>query len=99
MKKLVALAVLFVLGACGWHGSGTVIQKDYDAAWVQSTVSCHQTNGKGGVICVPETRYWPEEYRLRIRSDADGSAHWVSVSESEYSTASIGGSFSNEEVK
>lgn len=90
--------ILVLLAGCGWHGTGTVVQKDYHSAWVQTTVVCHPIGSKGQTMCVPETHYWPEKFRLKIRSD-DKKTHWVSVSDSEYSSASIGGAFSNGETK
>jgi hypothetical protein len=96
VKRLSIIVAALVLAGCGWHGSGTVSQKDHDSAWVQITTTCH-TYGKT-TSCAPGTIYHPENWELRIR-DAKGDKHWVDVTEAEYSAAKIGDAFSNGEAK
>lgn len=96
MKRLAIIgAAGLVLAACGWHGTGTVVQKDYDRAWTQVTVQCHPIGTKGQTVCVPTTIYHSEQFRLKVRAEADSKTHWVGVDQHEYDSAKIGDAFSN----
>lgn len=92
LKRYWFLILLMFAVSCGWHGSGTVVAKDYDAAWVQMGTQCHATSK--GSICVPNNIYWPESFQLQVK-DAEGKKHWVDVSSVEYNRAAVGDSFAN----
>ena len=92
--KLAAPAMLLaaLLASCGWHGTGTVVQKDFNKAYTSHTVSCH-TVGKT-TNCVPQSTYHDAEWKLKVR-DSKGDEHWVEVPSEEYSNTAIGDSFTN----
>lgn len=89
--KLAALltASAAILTACGWHGSGTVVKKDYDKPYT-SYSSCSSTRKN----CHSTSTYHSAEWKLQIR-DGKGKKHWVEVPEREYSEIKIGDAFSN----
>lgn len=90
--KLAALltASAAILTACaGWHGSGTVVKKDYDKPYT-SYSSCSSSSKN----CHSTSTYHSAEWKLRVR-DAEGDEHWVEVPEREYSETKIGDTFSN----
>jgi hypothetical protein len=88
------LAVLLV-GCNNWHGTGTVIQKDYDPPKTTSSQQCFKSS-KTTSTCVPTSSTQPERWTLKIRDHA-GDTHSVSVSEGEYNGAKVGDAFTNGE--
>lgn len=90
-KYWFVLLVMFCV-SCGWHGTGVVVEKNYDPAWVQTTTRC-QIYGKT-TICLPDTIYWPESWSIQVKDEAN-KKHWVDVSEQEYLSISVGSSYTN----
>jgi hypothetical protein len=86
------LALIFLSGCSSWHGTGVVTGKDYDAAWVQTRVTCHPT-GKT-TVCLPDTVYWPDDWELQIKDDT-GEQHWIDVSEQTYENTNVGDRFTS----
>lgn len=83
-RTIVGAAVLIVLAGCANLDSGTVIDKDHDAAWTQWITHC---SGKP-VVCTNTPVYHPEKWSLYLR---DGSTKdWKTVSEAEYNKYSVG---------
>lgn len=98
MKK--TLAVLFttlaLVTACGDSGSssGTVVEKDYDAAYTEKVTkktctgtiaqknTCKKNNKKKG-------KYHPADWDLTIR-DSSGEEHEIDVSKSVYEKYNVG---------
>lgn len=95
MKRTLIILALIASASCGWHGTGTVVEKDYHPAWVQIQTQCH-TVGKS-TVCVPNNIYHSESWSLKVRDQADAKTHWVDVSEQDYNSSAVGSSFSNGE--
>lgn len=84
-------ALALTLTGC-WHGTGTVIRRDYHASWTSVTTSCSST-GKV-TSCHPNITTYPESYDLLVR-DSKGDEHWVSVSPGDYNSHPVGSTFTN----
>src|SRR5689334_4999400 len=83
MKKLTAaLALLSVLllSACGWNGTGTLVEKGHAAAYDTFYMQCTAFNAQG--MCTVQVPYYytvPESWSLLIKDTKDNKDHWVSV--------------------
>lgn len=93
MKRILLLLAAALLAACGWQGTGTVVQKQYHPAWVQRQIQCHTVNK--AAVCVPNNVYWPQSWKLKVRDSKDNKTHWVEVGEQEYNDHSVGSPFAN----
>lgn len=102
--KTLAVAALATaaLAACSsWHGTGTVVQKSYEAAstWTTYESVCYSHNSSGACtfsMQQPHEHYEPEQWKLKVR-DSEGKNHTVEVSETEYNQAVVGYQFTNGE--
>ena len=106
MKRIATLIVassLALVAACGWTGTGTVVQKDYDKAWTQhgtkQVCTTYGTPDRPQKSCsdVPDNHYWPESFQVQVK-DGEGKKHWVDVPEREYDSLEVGDTFTNGEA-
>jgi hypothetical protein len=93
---LVLIVVAALLSGCGWKGSGTVVERDYDRPYTTTTERCStRTTGTTRTrTCQNDPVYHPANFSLLVR-DGKGENHWVSVSERDYNTHPVGSKFQN----
>jgi hypothetical protein len=87
MKRALALlAVALLLSGCGWKGTGTVIQRDYEPPEIEYKEKCStQTTGTTKTRkCKKVREHDPAEWSILVKDDKDGQEHWFDVSEQEY---------------
>lgn len=90
MKRtiLASAALAIALSACGGTGAtGTVIEKDYDAATVKTEKKC-----KGVGIakkCKTKVKRSPADWDITVR-DSAGDEHEIEVSQAQYERVEIG---------
>lgn len=103
MKKLmvvVLLALSVLLTACGWQGTGVIVEKTYSEAYSYISFICSSYNAQGMcVVQVPITNYVPESYGYNVREDGTGKIHSVTTSHHDWSTHNVGDPFDNREKK
>jgi hypothetical protein len=98
---LVLIVVAVTLSGCGWKGSGTVVERDYDRPYMSTTRDCTtRTMGTGTrkrttQTCRNRPVYHPASWSLLVRDEKDRSEHWVNVSQLEYMTHPVGSKFKN----
>lgn len=103
LKRYWFLFLVVLTVSCGWHGTGTVVQKDYTQAWTQivhsETCSTYGTADHPRRVCTPYTYplYHPQHWDIQVRDAKDNKKHWVGVSEYEYNNTVIGSTFTNGE--
>ncbi|UDL16647.1 hypothetical protein SEA_ATUIN_254 [Arthrobacter phage Atuin] len=93
MKKLTAalsLLSVLLLTACGWTGTGTLIEKGHSSAYETFYMQCTAFNAQG--MCTVQIPQWytvPESWSLKIR-DTSNKDHWVSVNKPFWDSAKEG---------
>jgi hypothetical protein len=85
------LGSVLLLAACGWHGTGTVSQRDYHPGY--SYMASYSCGPKSMRSCF-EAREMPPVWQLTVR-DSSGNTHRVDVSEHDYDNDPIGSTFTN----
>jgi hypothetical protein len=76
---------VLLLAGCGWHGTGTVTDKQHTDAYTTTSIQCGAYSATGGcAVWVPITQWWPETWALLVHA-ADGD-HWVDVDSTDYQT-------------
>lgn len=99
MKKsmvAVLLALTVLLTACGWQGTGVVVEKTYSPAYDYISFICSSYNAQGVcVVQMPITNHVSESYGYKVREDGTGKIHHVSVNYDYWSTHDVGTQFDN----
>lgn len=89
-----AAAALALTGCTAEPESGTVTEKEYEAAYFTTTQSCtSQYDAKGkykGQTCVPVTNYYPECYEVDFYDEATDTEGEDCVTEDLYNALSVG---------
>jgi hypothetical protein len=99
LAGILLLAVLCLTG-CGWQGTGTVVEKTFSPAYDYITFQCMGFDGKGNcTLNMPINNHVSESYGYKVRDDADGKIHDVTVNQTYWNTYGVGTHFDNREKK
>lgn len=86
MRKILSiLLVVICLAACGGPSSGTVVEKDHDAAYTYTTYIWVNK------VMVPQNNYVPESWSILVENSEEKG--WVSVDEDTFDELELGDYF------
>lgn len=98
-RVALAAALLVLFAACGEPVVGTVVGKSYDDAdtWTTYRQSCTGSGSTRSCHQVPDQRFDPEHYELRVRLDSDpDKTKTVRVDPGTYTATKVGAHYAED---